>query len=68
MFTLLFWGRRCSLAVALSSHSTSNLSLALSRFIAVELHSEESSVAFNRFISVKLDSEGSIVSIYTKEL
>ena len=67
MFTLFFWGRCYSLAVALSSHSTRNLSLALSRFIGTELHGEESSVAFSRSISVKLDSEGSIVSTYTED-
>ena len=38
------WRRR-SLAVALSSRSRRNLSLALSRFISVELHGEESFVA-----------------------
>ena len=38
------WRRRCSLAVALSSCSRRNLSLAL---IGVELHSEESSVEFS---------------------
>ena len=38
--------RRCSLAVALSSHSRCNLSFALSRFIGIELHGEESSVTF----------------------
>ena len=39
------WCRRCSLAVALSSHSRCNLSLTLSRFISVELHGEESCIA-----------------------
>jgi len=39
------WRRRWSLAVALSSRSRRNLSLALSRFISVDLHSEESFVA-----------------------
>ena len=38
------WRRRCSLAVALSYRSRRNLSLALSRFISIELHSEESFV------------------------
>ena len=38
------WHRRCSLAVALSYRSRRNLSLALSRFISIELHSEESFV------------------------
>ena len=49
------WCRCCSLAVALSSHSRHNLSLALSRFIGVELHSEKSSVAcvtFSRYGSI----------------
>ena len=39
--------RRRSLAVALSSHSRHNLSLALSRLISVELHGEEPFVAQN---------------------
>ena len=38
------WHRCCSLAVALSSHSRRNLSLALSRLISVGLHGEESFV------------------------
>ena len=42
------WRRHCSLAIALSSCSRCSLSLALSRFIGVELHGEESSVAFSR--------------------
>ena len=60
------WRRYCSLAVLLSSRSRHNLSLALSRFIGVELHSEESSVEFSRFMGVELDSEGSIVSTCTE--
>ena len=42
-----------SLAPALQSHSRRNLSLALSRFIDVELHSEESSVAIHHTESFK---------------
>ena len=38
------WRQCCSLAVALSSRSRRNLFLALSRFIGVELHGEESFV------------------------
>ena len=38
----------------LSSRSRHNLSLALSRFIGIELHSEESSVAFSRSIGMEL--------------
>ena len=61
------WPRCCSVAVALSSRSRCNLSLALSRFICVELHGEESSVAFSRSIGVEF-SEGSIVSTCTEQI
>ena len=57
------WRRYCSLAVLLSSRSRHNLSLTLSRFMGVELHSEEFSVAFSRSMGVELDSKGSIVSL-----
>ena len=53
-------------AYASSIFSRHNLSLALSKFIGIELHGEESSVAFSRFISVELDSEASIMSTRTE--
>ena len=56
--------RRCSLAVTLFSRLRHNLSLSFSRFIGVELHSEESSVAFSWSIGVELDSEGFIMSTF----
>ena len=40
------WCQCCSLAIAFSFHSRRYLSLALSRFISVELHSEKYSVVF----------------------
>ena len=46
------------------SRSRHNLSLTFSRFIGVELHSEESSVAFSWSIGVELDSEGFIMSTF----
>ena len=60
------WHQHCSLAVALSTCSRRNLSLAHSRLIGVELHGEESSVAFSRSIGVEFDSEGSIMSTCTE--
>ena len=42
------WHQCCSLAVALSSCSRRNFSLAFSRFIGIQLHGEESSITFSK--------------------
>ena len=54
------WHRRCSPAYPflLSRVSRRNLSLALSRFIGIELHGEKFSVAFHRFIGMELVVSG----------
>ena len=57
------WHRCCSSPFSRSRH---NPSLALSRFIGVELHGEKTPVTFSRSIGVELDSEGSIKSTYNE--
>ena len=42
------WRQCCSLAVALSSCSRRNFSLAFSIFIGIQLHGEESSITFSK--------------------
>ena len=60
------WRQCYSLAVALSSRSRHNLSLALSRFISVELHGEESSAVFSRSIGFEQIVRGSSCQLFTE--